>query len=307
MDKADHPALEEALRSLGLEDAVLESSETRATDAMVWRVRYQENSLAIRVLRPDQAPVVEIESTATRQARSAGVPAPQIVSTATTSQGQPVMATDWLNGDTVGDALLRNPRLARRIGFECGEVLARIHGIPHPVIPDGAANWIQRAPAAEQGLRTLLESTSARQQVLLHLDFHPFNLITQNNRIRGVLDWTNASLGDPRADIARSTSIMQLHAPALLGARGATRMTIGLFTRAFLDGYQYAAGPLHGMAPFYAWAGHWMLADLQPKLDDLQVSDPIRFNGRVKRWTAAWMKRALSDSTGGVQTSSWNH
>ena len=38
---------------------------------------------------------------------------------------------------------------------------------------------------------------------ILHLDYNPYNVAVEGDRISGLLDWTNARIGDPRADLAR--------------------------------------------------------------------------------------------------------
>jgi aminoglycoside phosphotransferase (APT) family kinase protein len=43
-----------------------------------------------------------------------------------------------------------------------------------------------------------------------HLDFHPLNVLFDGNRVTGVIDWSNASLGDPAADVAISNVIMTM-------------------------------------------------------------------------------------------------
>lgn len=43
------------------------------------------------------------------------------------------------------------------------------------------------------------------------LCYHPRNVLTDGRRLTAVLDWTNARLGDPRADVARTFTILRLH------------------------------------------------------------------------------------------------
>ena len=45
--------------------------------------------------------------------------------------------------------------------------------------------------------------------MLLHLDYHPLNVLGEAGAISGVLDWTNADGGDPRADVARTGAILR--------------------------------------------------------------------------------------------------
>lgn len=41
----------------------------------------------------------------------------------------------------------------------------------------------------------------ARRPVLLHRDFHPLNLLWQDERVASVIDWVNACVGHPHAEL----------------------------------------------------------------------------------------------------------
>jgi aminoglycoside phosphotransferase (APT) family kinase protein len=81
----------------------------------------------------------------------------------------------------------------------------------------GAA--IRRAPISE-GLRArlleLLAGLPGGEQ-LCHLDFHPANVLGTPEKAM-VVDWLDASLGDPAADVCRSHVIIHPHAPAMADA-----------------------------------------------------------------------------------------
>lgn len=115
----------------------------------------------------------------------------------------------------------------------------------------------------------------------------------------GVLDWTNAKAGDPRAGLACTVSILRLvplppDAPRLLAAAsGALRWVLEAGWRA---GYRQVAGPSGAssgnVAPFYAWAGAWMERDLAAKLGRPGVWLRAQDLERIRRWTARWKRRA---------------
>src|SRR6185503_6141739 len=91
---------------------------------------------------------------------------------------------------------------------------------------------------------------------LLHLDFHPLNVLGDGRRLTAVLDWTNAHAGDPRADFARTVTILRLSPP--WGDRK-QRFGRALFEALWRLGY---GPPGPEMPAFYAWAGGAMLDDL---------------------------------------------
>ena len=51
--------------------------------------------------------------------------------------------------------------------------------------------------------------------VWCHLDFHPFNILIEDGRITGIVDWSNARTADPREDLAWTSVVLAL-GPALL-------------------------------------------------------------------------------------------
>jgi aminoglycoside phosphotransferase (APT) family kinase protein len=90
-------------------------------------------------------------------------------------------------------------RLVRRLG-----VVKAATGLP-PRLPD--ANQF-RHPFSWPGAR----------RALLHMDIRPANLLTRCGDLRGVVDWSNALIGDPALELARIAEY-------------------GLLTREFLAGY----------------------------------------------------------------------
>jgi aminoglycoside phosphotransferase (APT) family kinase protein len=110
--------------------------------------------------------------------------------------------------------------------------------------------------------------------------------------VSGVLDWANAHVGDPRADLARTATILRLAplppgTPPLLA-----QALLRVVERHWRRGYRALAGPIGGMALFYAWAGAVMLADLAPKLGRPGVWLEPRHLEPIRRWTARWRQRA---------------
>ena len=72
-----------------------------------------------------------------------------------------------------------------------------------------------------------------------------------------MLDWTNARAGDPRADYARTLTILRLDS--------GTDSPLGLsvlrvFEAGWRSGYRRIMGRTSDMAPYYAWAGAVMPA-----------------------------------------------
>ncbi len=52
--------------------------------------------------------------------------------------------------------------------------------------------------------------------VVCHGDFHPLNLLVEDGRVSGVLDWAGFLLGEPAYDVGTTVFLGQVAAPALL-------------------------------------------------------------------------------------------
>ena len=141
-------------------------------------------------------------------------------------------------------------------------------------------------------LQARLSAISRTSDALLHLDYHPLNVMTANGALTCVLDWANATVGDPRADFARTVSLLRL-APLPPGAP----VVLGVGLRLVLEtawrvGYRHVAGKLEDLAPFYAWAGSMMAKDLEPKLGRPGVWLRPGDLARMRSWTVTWKRRA---------------
>jgi aminoglycoside phosphotransferase (APT) family kinase protein len=156
------------------------------------------------------------------------------------------------------------------------------------MIKRSGVSWIDRIGTQEAALRARLQSPEPKRAVLLHLDYHPLNVLTDGKRITGVLDWANTCAGDPRIDLARTRTILRLDMgrPGRPGALSAPLEPLWLaFERAWWEGYRAAAGSAEDMALFYAAAGALMERDLAHRYTPRQLSG-------VQRWTRRWKERA---------------
>lgn len=99
----------------------------------------------------------------------------------------------------------------------------RIHGHAVRTLPSHKAKLgaaIRKAPLLSDALRArLLERLASLPagESLCHLDFHPGNIIGTPQSAM-VVDWLDASLGDPAADACRSHVLLTPHVPAMADA-----------------------------------------------------------------------------------------
>jgi aminoglycoside phosphotransferase (APT) family kinase protein len=266
---------------------------TGGADTQIWRVSLPDGDVALRLLRANQQASAVRERAAMDVAREAGIPAPGVRAVGEVAE-QPVMLIDWLPGKPLLHAMYETPWKTWRYGRAFGQMQARIHQIPAParVIRGEHAGIDWANPDPE--LAACLRQQASGETVLLHLDYHPLNVLVREGAISGVLDWTNADGGDPRADVARTGAILRFLPVNAAWTSQRNARVRRLLLHGWQQGYQQIAGSPTGMAPFHAWAGMLMQRDLAPRLgrSDLPWLTEA-WLARVQRWTDVWRARAL--------------
>ena len=273
------------LAALGITGAAEATPVAGGADTAIWRVAHSRQLYALRVFRAEQAETCRREIAAMRAAFDGGLPVPAI-HLAGSWRDRPALLLGWCAVEPLIGALQRRPTQIWRLAAQFGRMQAVIHAItpaPAPELQPGS--WIAWAGADEVALQTRLRAVAGASTQLLHLDYHPLNVLTDGRNMTAVLDWANAQVGDPRADVARSFSILAIE-PSWPRLPHLTIFRLVL-ARAWRHGYEQAAGPLSDMALFYAWAGAVMLRDLAPRA----ARSGMRLD-RVRRWTNAWKRQA---------------
>jgi aminoglycoside phosphotransferase (APT) family kinase protein len=163
---------------------------------------------------------------------------------------------------------------------------AAIHAVPAPALlclqPDA---WIAWQCEGEQTVQDRLRHLPSDKGALLHLDYHLRNVLTDGKQITGIVDWTNALAGDPRADAARTVSILRID--PLARKPLIQWLALRIFERAWRTGYQRERGSLKDMSLFYAWAGTIIQRNLAPRYKHM----PHEL-APAGRWTNRWKARA---------------
>lgn len=286
------------LTMLGLRDMARATAVTGGADAALWRVEDGDQVYALRLPRASQTRQGQTEVAAMTAAAIAGVPVPRIIA-AGTWHDQPALLMTWCPGETMAAALLSDPAEVRSLAVTFGRVQAAIHGVPAPAgLAEDTTDWVDWA-APDDALGDRLRRLAAGPEVLIHLDYHPLNVLMDDGEITAVIDWANARGGDRRADLARTAAILraqplEMYMPAAAPA-AFRRALIG----GWRSGYFSVAPPVRNMAPFYAWAGQGMIHDLSPRLGrpDLPWLTTAYLEG-IRSWAAGWRRRAgLPDMT----------
>lgn len=233
-------------------------------------------ALALRITGARRAPFLEIEEAAMNSARAAGVPVPKVIARGTAGD-HTAMAVRWVRGVTIMERLLTAPEEALELGRAFGEMQAKIHRADpgplarlRPLKPrsEREADLLQRALGRPGGARTLL-----------HLDYHPLNVLTEDGEVTGVIDWTNTACGDARLDVARTYGILHLESPREV------LPVVRRFIRGWLQGYQGPMDSRDDLARCLAWAGAYMVEDRYGRVD------PEKFR-RMRAWATGWERRS---------------
>jgi aminoglycoside phosphotransferase (APT) family kinase protein len=169
-------------------------------------------------------PGLAVEAQLMRCARDVGVPEPEVYHVLEPGDGLGEgFVMEWLDGEALGARIARSPDLAAvrdKLAYECGQVLARIHGIDLKTTGLDAhlktatpEEFVRQTWERYQTLETpqpmidftarwLLEHLpKSPRQTLVHNDFRNGNFMVDEHGIKAVLDWEIAHIGDPMRDL----------------------------------------------------------------------------------------------------------
>lgn len=288
----DHETLDSTciLEAFGLPEPTGSTRVPGGADTLIWRIECGSQRYALRVFRSDQEAMMRREIIAMNAARSVGLPIPDVLA-ATLWEDRPGLLLSWMPGQPLRQELAASPWQAWVYGHALGRMQAAIHSVPAPAELFHPVPWVEWSNPDEI-LRDHLLALAKGPESLLHLDLHPMNVLAESGHVTAVLDWANARTGDPRADLARTASILQF-GPLGAGPALVSRVVRRAFEAGWRRGYRAHAGTVTGMAPFYVWAGMVMIRDLTPRLgrSDLPWLTPT-FLERVQNSTASWRTRA---------------
>ena len=266
------------LRALELPDDSSACQLGGESGAPVWQVDADQRRYALRLRPSFQEGAILREASGLQAAHLGNVPTPEVLKVQVAGD-YACLLTTWCSGETVASAVLGGRADPVRLGAMCGGVQARIHAVDAPpALAFERGSWLQQTLGEEQ----LLARVSARRtHCLLHLDYHPLNLLTDGEQITGVVDWVNAGAGDPRLDLARSLALLHLALPADVGPSATALSYVRALADAWIEGYEAVAGPLPQMDVFMAWAGLRTVRDLASK----RSPDVVRWmEGMVRSW-----------------------
>lgn len=283
------------LRTLGVDDPTAIAPVAGGWDTALWQVRRGGEAFALRVFRPDQVETWRREAVAMAAARAGGIPVPAIHARGVW-RGRPALLLSWCAGTHLIAAIQRRPWRVWRLGAAFGRAQSRIHRLPTPPeLHSGGESWLDWVGPEAVELKARLRAVDPLPDRLLHLDYHPLNVMSDGRRVTAVLDWANARAGDPRADWARTLGILRLAPPPPEVPLPLVLSLRRVLEAAWRHGYGPVPGDPEAMPLFHAWVGTVMLRDLAPRLGREGIWLKPEDLERIRRWTEHWQRKAGID------------
>ena len=200
-----------------------------STSSTLYRVEHadkpQHPRYVLRVLDnaewlAEENDLAEHEFAALAQAQGTGqnVPKPIAYAAHDIGFGAPVVLMSFLMG-----RIDLHPTNMGQWLRELAEALATIHQQPAPDFPWRFRSWVNRASLApphwSKAPQTWVRAIERWRQtapnsplVFIHRDYHPTNVLFQDGRVSGVVDWINACRGPAGVDLAHcKTNLVMMY------------------------------------------------------------------------------------------------
>jgi aminoglycoside phosphotransferase (APT) family kinase protein len=280
-----------ALAALGYPETTEPVPVLGGWDTLMWRFKTADggaHSLRVHYL-PDREEFARRERIAMGACAAAGLPAPR-VEASDHFEGLPAMVLSWCPGRPILSFIEKRPWTLLRMSRLLGRAQARLHAVPPPpeFVAGAPDDWLSRVGDQYADLVAHARTLGLATTSLIHMDFHPLNVVSDGKAVTGVLDWARSGAGDPRADLAR-TEIIILAAPVPPGPlKPILNLSRSLLLRSWRAGYRDLAGPLPHYRQLRAWAGATLLAEMEMVIDKPEVwgtqEDIERFRALVDAW-----------------------
>ncbi|TFB22850.1 hypothetical protein E3U55_06325 [Filobacillus milosensis] len=212
------------LKELDLPQHVTLESISWGRDSQVYKVKDGRNQFALRVLPSNRHDQFVKEEKTILYAKQHGIPVSN-VHKVVKAEDYSAMLMEWADGKTLLHQLQETPEHAKLLGEEFGHMQAKINRVNY--------NQPSNLLLSNQKEKRMLDSIKLNNHFLIHLDFHPLNVLTDGLNITAVLDLVNAGAGDPRLDYARTQYLLKMVGDQYLEEQS---------LKQFLDGWRKGIG-----------------------------------------------------------------
>lgn len=236
------------------------------------------NHYALRIIKKENYSQALREIEVMKIVSKYDIPVPKVFSLIE-NENHVIMLMEWIDGRTLLNEIQLEPDHAITFGVKFGKLHAKINSI---MLEEGSrikSSWLTPDKKELELLNKIEQLNTNSKRHLLHLDFHPLNVLIKGGEIKAIIDWANAGIGDYRFDLSRTNSILVLE-----GRNHLDKNVLMQFISGYRQGYQDILGPSHSLELFNAWAGLRMMRDLEGSLDS-SFRNQIYF----------WVKEALKN------------
>jgi aminoglycoside phosphotransferase (APT) family kinase protein len=184
--------------------------EGRESEIYAW-----DTGMVLRLMRdPAAGERLAREAAALRSAGESGAPVPTVRGLVQID-GRPGLVMERIDGFDLIAAVAKRPWTIARAARKLGEIHERVHQVEAPLaLIGGRALLAERIAVAPLPVRTAAFAQRVLEELpdgsrLCHGDFHPGNVLV-GDQGSFVIDWTNASRGDPDSDVACTLLMLEL-------------------------------------------------------------------------------------------------
>jgi aminoglycoside phosphotransferase (APT) family kinase protein len=279
--------IENILNDVGIHSETYKQIQA-GRNSLVYKVTdNNRNHYALRILKKEVYAQALKEVEIMKIVSKYDIPVPKVFSLVI-NENHVIMLMEWIDGLTLLSQLQLEPDNAITFGVEFGKVHAKINSI---IVEDDnhiKSSWLTPDKNELELLNKIEHLNKNSERHMLHLDFHPLNVLIKGGEIKAIIDWANAGIGDYRFDFSRTNSILELE-----GKNHLDKNVLMQFIKGYRQGYQDIIGPFHSLEIFNAWAGIRMLRDLEGWLDP-----------DLRNQINSWVKEALKHHRNGSLGSS---
>lgn len=234
---------------------------------------------------------IEYEAQIGRAVHAAGIPAPQ-VGDLVEVEGRHGLLYERISGQSIEDILRTQPDRHEELALSLAQLHASLHaksaGELATAIPTGRSRLTRAIESVDEDILNAnlkekvlgILNTLPGGDSICHGDFHPGNILMSNST-QYIIDWENINLGNPLADVARTSLLFDtahLSSPDL--AHGEARALVDHFRDLYIAEYTLISNTTSSMihawrVPVAAARLHEGIAEEQAYLlDIIQISQP---------------------------------
>ena len=197
----------------------------------------------------------EREATILRYVAGVGYPAPRVLAASGDGAGfgLPYVVMEEAPGRTTLDQIRRRPRHVGTLVGSLAAAQASLHALPAqdwPIPAEGSEIDRRFAALGDQSfddpdlaaavdwLRTHADEVRGEEPAVCHFDFHPLNVLVDDDGRLTVIDWENAALGDRHSDLART--LVLFHAASAAANSAVERAVVRVARPSLVRSYRQA-------------------------------------------------------------------